>query len=596
MTHSTVLTLTVFSLALSIASGQALSSDSSVFGPGSVYAGDTLYLGIIPGETAGTPYRIDSVHLGGVVLAHELNCRIYSCPKDSAGRFYTEANDEVVLGARIVGVTPGTYTLRVAITVNGSAKVYTQPLTVQVSPAALPPPPLINGPAVPGLAKWETTMLTLGSKWCPGPTDMAFGDYSGVWYYDGARAYFQMADYTGNQAWETCALNIARQYRDWALARNGAVFPWSLFPHGLAMAYQRTGDPSFKQAVELMSTRSQWAWWLLGADDQYIREIAYIVNAHVEAEKLGSPRHPNLARRVDYLLAHFDRLFVSNNYTIHQTVYDAVAVEALIYYYELTRDPRIPPAVKKMLDWTWDVAWNKSTNQLLYNPDPYGPKCNAYCLEYISDLINLTAPAFAWYWNVTGNSLYQYRGDELFKHALDSDISYSGKIFSQNFKWSFEYVRWRRATRGQGSCTYAVSPASASLAAAGGTVSLQVSGEAACGWTADSNAGWAAISTGASGSGNGTVTVTAAANTAATARTATLTVAGKSVTVTQAAAAACTYTVSPGTASVSAEGGTVALQVTAGTGCTWTATSPVAWAQVASSGTTVTVTVAANTA
>ena len=44
-----------------------------------------------------------------------------------------------------------------------------------------------------------------------------------------------------------------------------------------------------------------------------------------------------------------------------QTAYDAVAVEALIYYYELTKDPRIPPAIKSMLDWTWDYGWNKAT-------------------------------------------------------------------------------------------------------------------------------------------------------------------------------------------------------------------------------------------
>jgi hypothetical protein len=55
----------------------------------------------------------------------------------------------------------------------------------------------------------------------------------------------------------------------------------------------------------------------------------------------------------------------------------------------------------------------------------------------------LVVPAFAWYWRQSGDSVYQQRGDELFAHALDADISYSGKIFAQNYRWTFDYVRWR---------------------------------------------------------------------------------------------------------------------------------------------------------
>ncbi|MCL4852132.1 MAG: hypothetical protein KJZ78_12225 [Bryobacteraceae bacterium] len=53
-------------------------------------------------------------------------------------------------------------------------------------------------------------------------------------------------------------------------------------------------------------------------------------------------------------------------------------------------------------------------------------------------------PAFGWYYSVTQDPLYRDRGDEIWSHALDDDISYSGKIFSQNYRWSFDYIRWRR--------------------------------------------------------------------------------------------------------------------------------------------------------
>jgi hypothetical protein len=38
---------------------------------------------------------------------------------------------------------------------------------------------------------------------------------------------------------------------------------------------------------------------------------------------------------------------------------------------------------------------------------------------------------------------YQERGDALFSHALDIPITWNGKIFSQNYRWSFDYVNWR---------------------------------------------------------------------------------------------------------------------------------------------------------
>ena len=31
----------------------------------------------------------------------------------------------------------------------------------------------------------------------------------------------------------------------------------------------------------------------------------------------------------------------------------------------------------------------------------------------------------------------------MFSHALDADIGFNDKIFSQNYRWSFDYVFWR---------------------------------------------------------------------------------------------------------------------------------------------------------
>jgi Zn-dependent metalloprotease len=85
-----------------------------------------------------------------------------------------------------------------------------------------------------------------------------------------------------------------------------------------------------------------------------------------------------------------------------------------------------------------------------------------------------------------------------------------------------------------GTCTFSISPTSASYAAAGGTGSVSVTATAGCNWTAVSNATFITITAGSSGTGNGTVTYSVASNTATTSRTGTLTIAGLTFTVTQA--------------------------------------------------------------
>ena len=81
------------------------------------------------------------------------------------------------------------------------------------------------------------------------------------------------------------------------------------------------------------------------------------------------------------------------------------------------------------------------------------------------------------------------------------------------------------------SCSFSLSPTSATLPAAGGGTQASVTTSSSCSWTARSNASW--ITLGTTGrTGSGTVIATVAANTSA-ARTGTLTIAGRTFTVNQ---------------------------------------------------------------
>ena len=85
-----------------------------------------------------------------------------------------------------------------------------------------------------------------------------------------------------------------------------------------------------------------------------------------------------------------------------------------------------------------------------------------------------------------------------------------------------------------GTCTYSISPTSASYAAAGGTGSVSVTAGVGCAWTAVSNSTFITVTSGSSGSGNGTAGYSVAANTGTASRSGTMTIAGLTFTVTQA--------------------------------------------------------------
>ena len=134
-------------------------------------------------------------------------------------------------------------------------------------------------------------------------------------------------------------------------------------------------------------------------------------------------------------------------------------------------------------------------------------------------------------------------------------------------------------------CTYSIDPEEAAVAVAGGTPQIEVTAGAACAWTAQSNAAWITITSGASGAGNGTVRITVAAN-GTTQRTGTVTIAGQTFTVTQAAAPPppppppCTYSLNPTTQSVGPLGGEFSVAIATQAGCAWTASTGEGWIQL----------------
>jgi hypothetical protein len=130
-------------------------------------------------------------------------------------------------------------------------------------------------------------------------------------------------------------------------------------------------------------------------------------------------------------------------------------------------------------------------------------------------------------------------------------------------------------------CTYSISSSGDNVPVGDGTGTVGVSTMSTCPWTAESNASWITITSGATGTGNGSVSYRFASNVGA-ARTGTLTIAGRTFTVAQ---AACSYSISPGSDNVSANDGAGTTSVSTTSTCAWTAASNASWITVASGAT-----------
>jgi hypothetical protein len=118
------------------------------------------------------------------------------------------------------------------------------------------------------------------------------------------------------------------------------------------------------------------------------------------------------------------------------------------------------------------------------------------------------------------------------------------------------------------SCSYAISPSSASFPASGGSGSVSITTQASCNWGTSASASWLTINSG-SGTGNGTMRYTVSPNTG-TARSASLTVAGNVFTVSENGLAGYIITASAGSGGAISPSGQVS--VSAGAGQTFTIT------------------------
>src|SRR5713226_3656929 len=153
-------------------------------------------------------------------------------------------------------------------------------LSLLVIAPVMAPGPAAGQLPIPQLALWEANMVSYGQTHCNALATPNISLLDQV-YYDAQRVFLQIADFTGNAAWTTCAQRGAAIYRDlYVLPNNGMVPGYWNFTTGLRMDAQRTGSAASQTAVMLLST-NMWAAdseplsWTVSAD--LSREVAYAI-------------------------------------------------------------------------------------------------------------------------------------------------------------------------------------------------------------------------------------------------------------------------------------------------------------------------------
>jgi fibronectin type 3 domain-containing protein len=327
----------------------------------------------------------------------------------------------------------GTHTLTITYTTDGNLKKSANyQLIVDPVPAALPVSPRPPSLALASVPVWLNNMRYHGLQHCK-PEETALWE-GFAWYYDGQRVYDQIAEITGDPQFRQCSDMFGTAYRDYVMNTQGGVPLWRMFPHGLARHYQRTGDQQSLKAVELMAHAGLSTDITIAMGANWGREAAYYLNTLLQYRAISGVSDPAIPDLVNIMLGHMEALFVTREAVV-QPFMVGLEAEALIDYWSISRDPRIPAVLKQAADGIWDDSWNVANSCLVYR-DPSGDSCP-------QDLHMLVAPMYAWLFSLTHDVTYRDRGDTMFTSGVFGAWLDGGKQFSQNYRWSPMYLVWR---------------------------------------------------------------------------------------------------------------------------------------------------------
>lgn len=312
--------------------------------------------------------------------------------------------------------------------------------------------------AEPNIAKWEADMKSFGWTHC-----QSLSTYDQV-YYDGGRVYYQIYDYTKDAKWITCAERAVQIYRDsYVMPNNGAVAGWWNFSDGLL----RTGTSPSLEALRALSQRAAFAdistgWGAtVASDPSYSREIAYstLLWLNVRSAGLQEFSQIKLDADINAMNAHVIAWFVTKS-AQPQPFMVGLTAEALIR----AKGEAALPQIRIIADGL-RAKWTGSDFPY-QNGD--GTTSSG------TDLLQLISPLYAW---LCARGQYDCAfADTVFNAGVNSAFLNNHKQFNQNYRWSFDFVKWRKpfvTTTTTSTTTSTTVPPIKTYKIVGGTLKLQ---------------------------------------------------------------------------------------------------------------------------
>ena len=328
---------------------------------------------------------------------------------------------------------------------------------------------------IPNLDTWKRHAAAKGKKACEAVmTGKGDGPLASS-YYDAILVYRSLLEQTGDaNTWQPCVDAAKRVYRDGYVAKAlkegepgyGYVPGYWNFTTGLRHDYEVTKDPASRAAVRMLANNAAFSSGVTSprytesADAS--RETAYAILAHLNTEALGDPKvmqrvgdpslvgKPRLPLLVNHAYGHLDQWFKGfcwkpgsecpHKLKQFSPFMVGLSAYALIKEWEVSKDPRLIPALRLAADWLWANAYLQPERGMFYDALNGGMGKG----QGAPDLNLLIAPMYAFLYRQTGETKYRDQGDVLFGGGVDLAWLDGAKQFNQSYMLSPEYLRWRQ--------------------------------------------------------------------------------------------------------------------------------------------------------
>jgi len=114
--------------------------------------------------------------------------------------------------------------------------------------------------------------------------------------------------------------------------------------------------------------------------------------------------------------------------------------DALIKYYTYVQaDARIPPAIKKTLDWMWSTQWDTGVQAFKYVSEPMSTGGTTPTGPEPAD-----RDGYGWYYSYSGNATYRTQAEAIFAGGVAGAWLDGYKQFNQNYCQGYRYLFYRQ--------------------------------------------------------------------------------------------------------------------------------------------------------